>query len=196
MMSVDMIVGFCTEGPLSSPRVAGIVQPVASLFTRAFEAGVRNFLFFQDTHDEHAPQFESFGSHCVAGSRESEMVPELRGLPFSELFDVRPKNSLSSAIGTGLDDWLVAHRDVDRFIVVGDCTDLCVYQLAMHLRLTANAANLDRMVIVPADCVDTYDMPLNRAADLGVMPHDAELMHRLFLYHLALNGIKVVASLI
>ena len=50
-------------------------------------------------------------------------------------------------------------------------------------------------VVVPADCVDTYDLPVDAAARLGVMPHEGDLMHRLFLYHMALNGVQVVRSL-
>jgi nicotinamidase-related amidase len=130
----------------------------------------------------------------MAGTREAETIPGLSGLPFSGRFRIVHKNSISSAIGTELDDWLSANRKIDRFIVVGDCTDLCVYQLAMHLKLTANAAGFHRTVIVPADCVDTYDMPLDRAGELGVPPHDADVLHALFLYHLFLNGVEVIAG--
>jgi nicotinamidase-related amidase len=81
-------------------------------------------------------------------------------------------------------------------IVVGDCTDLCVYQAAMHLRLRANAAG-DRgfEVVVPEDCVQTYDLPVETAQRLGALPHDGDLLHGLFLYHLALNGVQEGRSL-
>ena len=52
-----------------------------------------------------------------------------------------------------------------------------------------------RRVIVPADCVDTYDMPVETAAEIGAMPHDAELLHAIFLYHMALNGIVIVKTI-
>ncbi len=195
IMSVDLINGFCYEGPLASPRVAAIVPAVVSLFGKAHAAGARWFFLFQDTHSDGAPEFDAFGPHCVAGTRQAETIPELAGLPFSDLFRIVEKNSISSAIGTILDDWLASNVGIDRFIIVGDCTDLCVYQLAMHLRLTANAAGIHRTVIVPADCVDTYDMPVERAGELGILPHDAGLLHALSLYHLALNGIEVTAGI-
>ena len=195
VMSVDLIRGFCYEGPLSSPRVAGIVPRVVALFETAYASGVRLYILFQDTHDEDALEFDAFGPHCIAGTRESEMIPELSALPFSDRFRVVGRNTISSAIGTELDNWLASNTSIDRFIVVGDCTDLCVYQLAMHLKLTANAAGVRRTVIVPADCVDTYDMPLDRADELGVLPHDGGLLHDLFLYHMALNGVEVIAGM-
>ena len=123
-------------------------------------------------------------------------MPELLALPFSDRFLVLTKNSLSSSIGTGLEAWLNAHhQQVDTFIVVGDCTDLCVFQLAMYLRLRANANGYAQRVIVPANCVQTYDLPVELARELGVMPHDGDLMHAVFLYQMALNGIEVVSDL-
>ena len=196
ILSVDLIVGFAYEGTLASPRVADIVPSTVKLFKRAEAAGVKHFILTQDCHTQDAPEFGSFGPHCQCDSKEAETVPELTALPFSDRFAIIPKNSISSAIGTTLDTWLNAHhQDVDTFIVAGDCTDLCTYQLAMHLRLRANAHGYRQRVIVPADCVQTYDMPVDRATNLGIMPHDGDLMHAIFLYHMALNGIEVVASL-
>lgn len=194
VMAVDATNGFCHEGPLASERVGRIVAPIACLFARAFELGVSHFVLPQDTHSEDAVEFGSFAPHCRAGSAESQTVPELLSLPFSDLFIVLEKNSISSSHGTGLDAWLEAHPEVTTFLVVGDCTDLCTHQLAMHLRLRANAANLKAVrVIVPIDGVDTFDIPLDVARDLGIMPHHGDLLHLLFLYGMAHNGIEIVA---
>ncbi len=194
VMAVDATNGFCHEGPLASDRVGQIVAPITRLFARAFELGVSHFVLPQDTHSEDAVEFGSFAPHCRAGTAESQTVPELLSLPFSDLFIVLEKNSISSSHGTGLDAWLEAHPEVTTFLVVGDCTDLCTHQLAMHLRLRANAANLKAVrVIVPIDGVDTFDIPLDVARDLGIMPHHGELLHLLFLYSMAHNGIEIVA---
>jgi hypothetical protein len=106
------------------------------------------------------------------------------------------KNSIHSFLNTGLGQWVNAHPEVHTYIVVGDCTDLCTYQLAMFLRLDANARQLQRRVIVPAEAVDTYDMPVETARQVGAMPHDAELLHAVFLYHMALNGVEVVGKMV
>jgi hypothetical protein len=66
----------------------------------------------------------------------------------------------------------------------------------MYLRLRANALNLSGFdVIVPADCVDTFDLPATTAAEIGVMPHPGDFFHEVFLYHLGMNGVRVVQSL-
>jgi nicotinamidase-related amidase len=194
VISADLVNGFCYEGPLASPRIAGIVEPSAALFRRAYELGVRDFVLVQEYHTEHAVEFEQFGPHCIRGTSQAETVDALKGLPFADLFKVVHKNSLHPAYGTDLNQWLEEHRGLRAYLVVGDCTDLCTYQLALHLKLTANARDEHVHVIVPENCVDTYDLPVDVAERIGAMPHDASLLHPLFLYHMALNGAKVVSS--
>lgn len=196
ILSVDVIEGFCNQGALASPRVASIVAPVANLFQQAWQAGVLNFILTQDTHEPDAVEFSQWPAHCVRGTAEAETVSALKALPFFEQVVVLEKNSIASGLNTGLNDWLAAHPAIDTFVVVGDCTDLCTYQLAMHLRLDANARQLQRRVIVPADCVQTYDMPVETAASLGILPHPGDLMHAMFLYHMQLNGVEVVKQIV
>jgi nicotinamidase-related amidase len=195
LFSVDMVNGFCHEGPLSSDRVGGLAQPVAKLFHRAYDMGIRHMTLAQDTHDPHTPEFQAYPPHCVAGTSESETIPELRDLPFYNEMTVIPKNSLSSSIGTAMGDWVAERPQLSTFIVVGDCTDLCVYNSAMHLRMYANAFNLQRRVIVPASFVNTFDTPVSVAREAGIPAHDADLHHVLFLHHMALNGVEIVKDL-
>jgi len=195
LISIDVINGFCKSGPLASERVGRIARPVAEVFERAYALSVRHFALTQDTHDPNTPEFQVYPPHCVRGTDESEAVDELKALPFFSDVAVFPKNSISSTIGTELGAWLKERPQVDRFVVVGDCSDLCTYQAAMALRLEANAANLARRVIVPADAVDTFDTPVSVARDLGIKAHDGDLHHVLFLHHMAINGIEVVKQL-
>ena len=198
VISVDIVNGFCYEGPLASPRVAGIVAPIRALFQAAYDRGVRRFVLAQDTHDPAAPEFAAFPAHCVRGTAEAETVAALRDLPwFAGHVLTIEKNSIAPDQHTGFDPWFDAAlgEGVHTYVVVGDCTDLCTYNLALHLKLRANAAGTPIRVIVPADCVQTYDLPVATAAALGVLPHDGDLLHAVFLYHMALNGVEVVSRL-
>ena len=193
VISEDLLKGFCSVGPLSSPRAQGIVPRVVSLFKSLHKVDVQHYLLMQDTHEEQALEFGAFPPHCVAGSEESETIPELLELPFSEEFIVFEKNSISSTVGTALPDWLEEHPEITTFIVVGVCTDICIYEMAMDLRMRANArGEAGVRVIVPADCVQTYDVSVETAQEIGAMPHDGDLLHRIFLYQMALNAIEVV----
>ena len=197
LFAVDVTSGFCSEGPLASDRVGRIAAPISRLFQEAHARGVRHFLLPQDTHAEDALEFASFPPHCVRGTDEPLTVPELGDLSFSDQFQVIEKNSISSSIGTGLEAWLDGHPEVTTFVVTGDCTDICVYQLAMHLRLRANAYHLqDVRVILPVDGIDTFDLPVDVAREIGAMPHHGDLLHLVFLYSMAQNGIEIVSEVI
>jgi len=196
VLAVDVTTGFCSEGALSSERVGGIVPPIVQLFRRAHELGVPHFLLPQDTHTENAVEFASFPAHCVRGTGEPVTVPELGELPFAAEYIVFAKNSISSNIDTGLGAWLDNHPQVTTFVVSGDCTDFCVYQLAMYLRLRANARDQRGVrVIVPANAVDTFDIPLDVAREIGALPHPGDLLHLVFLYSMAENGVEIVAQI-
>ncbi|NPV55751.1 MAG: cysteine hydrolase [Anaerolineae bacterium] len=192
IISVDVIEGFCHVGPLASPRVADIVAPITRLFESAWALGVQHYILTQDAHFPDAVEFAQFPPHCVRGTHEAETVQAFKDLPFFNSITVMEKNSIASGLNTDLDGWVRDHPEVTTYITVGDCTDLCTYQLAMHLRLDANGRQLQRRVILPVDCVDTYDIPVQAALAVGAYPHPAELLHAIFLNHLALNGVEVV----
>jgi len=195
ILSVDVINGFCKAGPLASPRVAAIIPPIVQLFKTAWQSGCRNILLIQDTHEANAVEFSAFPPHCIRGTEEAQTVSEIKELPFFDQFSIIEKNSVASALNTGLDHWIADHPTVNTYIIVGDCTDLCTYQLAMHLRLTANAYQKPWRVLVPADCCDTYDTSIEVARNLGIYAHPADFFHQTFLYHMALNGVEVLKKI-
>jgi nicotinamidase-related amidase len=195
LFSVDLINGFAYEGNLSSPRVAGVIPQAVSLLQRAYARGVRHMILIQECHSKHAEEFQAFGPHGICGTSEADMVPEFAALPFADELKIVRKNSLHTIFGTGMERWLDEHPEVDTFIVIGDCTDLCVYNCALDLKLRANHHDLKRRVIVPENIVQTYDLSVAHAERLGALPHVGDFQHALFLYMMALNQIQVVKAL-
>jgi nicotinamidase-related amidase len=196
IVCVDVIKGFCTIGPLSSPRVNSIVEPITQLFTLAWSQGVRDIALPQDTHPEDAVEFAQYVPHCIRGTAESETVEAFTALPFFDQLTVIPKNSINSGLNAGFSSWLAERDHIKNWIIVGDCTDLCTYQLAMHIRLRANENQMRGVrVILPVNCVDTYDLPVDTALEIGAAPHNAEFLHLTFLYHMRLNGVEIVKEI-
>lgn len=194
LISVDMVNGFCHRGPLASKNVASIIPQVINIFYACHKFGITYYLLLQDTHSEKAEEFEAYPPHCQRGSDESRTIPDIAKLPFAKEFTVIEKNCLSPAFSPSYKTWMKSHPDIDAFIIIGNCTDLCVYTVAMQLRLEANAKDVKRRVIVVADSVATYDLPVETAQKIDALAHDAALLHKLFLYHMKLNGIEVVSS--
>ncbi|MBR8463053.1 cysteine hydrolase [Campylobacter sp. faydin G-24] len=173
-VSVDLINGFCKEGMLSSPRVGAIGNKVAHIFAKAYKRGLRNFILIQDRHSKNSAEFDVFAPHCIGGTNEAETIDELKKLEFFDEIKIFYKNSIDSAYCVEFNKFLELNPQIDTFVVFGNCTDICVYHLASHLKLSANEHNIKRNVIVPAKLVQTYD----------ALSHDADFYHLVFLNHL------------
>jgi len=196
VVSVDVIKGFCTIGPLSSPRINNIVQPIARLFEQAWAQGIRDIALPHDNHPADAIEFAQYAPHCIRGTEEAETVDAFKALPFFPQLTIIDKNSIDVGVNTEFNKWLAARPHINTWIVVGDCTDICTYQLATHLRTTANENQRAGIrVIVPLNTVDTYDLPVDVALRIGATPHDAEILHLTFLYSMRLNGIEIVSEI-
>jgi nicotinamidase-related amidase len=203
LVLVDILKGFCDTGPLSSAHVREIVEPVRRLTAACLERGlpVGNLLFLHDAHPEHAAEFAAFPPHCIRGTAEAEIVDELR--PFWELQGVNRfhKNATNGLFGVNTAKEVFHAFLTDRFreghctfLVMGDCTDLCIYQNALGIRLLANERNADVRVLVSREHVRTYDLSVDTAKAVGALPHDSDVMDALFTYHMWLNGVEIVQT--
>lgn len=194
LVSIDMINGFCHQGNLASENVKSIIPEVVTLIKKLNDSGVTRFLLFQDSHDTKAVEFQAYPPHCIKGSMESQTIPEYLDLPFADKYEVFEKNSVSPFQNTRFSEWLAKNKGVDTYILVGNCTDICIYQAALELKTEANSRNISRRIIIPADCVATFETSLETARKIGAMPHDSILLHDVFLYSMKLNGAEVVKS--
>ena len=195
IISIDVINGFLYEGPLSSPRVAPIGKPIANLMETAWDRGLRDILLVQEGHQEDSLEFEAYGAHAIKGTPQAETIDLIKILPFYDQLTTVYKDSIHPALNNGFDTWVDQRDHIDTFIAVGDVTDICVYQLAMYLKLRANAYHQKHRVIVPANCTQTWHLSAEDAQDLPAMPHHGDMLHATFLYHMALNDIEVLKEI-
>jgi nicotinamidase-related amidase len=180
LIVVDMVNGFVYSGPLSSARVAGIVKNIARLNekTKGFKK-----VFFMDSHEEKSKEFGSFPLHCIKGSDEAELIPELK-TEFSEGPDTLyiEKNSTNGFYTGDFQQWLEKNMDeVDNYIITGCVTDICVLQFALSLKAYFNEMNKSKRIVVPKECVETYDGG----------SHDGYLMNLFALYNMHTSGIEI-----
>lgn len=195
LISIDVINGFLYEGPLSSPRVAKIGDPIVNLMEASWDYGLRDILLVQEGHTEESLEFDAFGEHAVKGSHQAEAIDLIKNLPFYDQLDTVYKDSIHPALNNGFDEWVESRDPLKTFIAIGDVTDLCIYHLATYLRFRSNAYHKKRRVIVPTNCVQTWDLSVEEAEDMPAMPHHGDLLHATFLYHMALNGVEVVKEI-
>ena len=147
VLVVDMLRGFLEEGhPLyCGDKARGIIANIQELLERESVKGAKVF-FICDHHASDDLEFKMFPPHCIAGSEESEIIPELAHYPG----EIIAKNRYSGFFGTPLEQRL-KEIGTDKLIVCGVCTDICV----MHT--VADARNRDYAVEVPVDCVASFN---------------------------------------
>ena len=153
---VDMLRGFLEAGyPLDVGDAGRAIAPAVR--RRIVEEMARGAAIFW-VADLHAPddaEFAMFPPHCIRGTAEAEIIPALADLVTPA--NLLPKTRYSGFYGTDLDARLAALAPAV-VTVVGVCTDICV------LHTVADARNRDYAVIVPADCVATFDDAAHRFA--------------------------------
>jgi nicotinate phosphoribosyltransferase len=154
----DMLRGFLEEGyPLyCGERARRIIPNVQRLLERELAQGSTVF-FLCDHHAPDDPEFSMFPPHCIEGTAEAEVIPELAKYKG----EIIPKKTYSSFFGTSLEEKLKKLKP-EKVIVCGVCTHICV------LYAVADARIRGYEVEVPVDCVASFDEKAHHFA-LGYM---------------------------
>lgn len=143
----DMLRGFLEEGYLlyCGEEARKIIPNVQRLLKNMQDEGSA-IIYLADAHDPDDKEFLMFPSHCVKGTLEAEIIPELSGYPGI----IIPKKTYSSFYGTNLDEVLDKIKP-EEVIVVGVCTNICILYAVADLCIRGYG------VIIYADCVASFD---------------------------------------
>jgi nicotinamidase-related amidase len=162
VLVVDMVRGFLEEGYnlYCGPDARTIIPEVQNLVEKELANGSTLF-YICDTHEPDDLEFQMFPVHCIKGTVESEVIPELREYP-GERID---KQRYSGFYGTDLENRL-AQIKPEKVIICGVCTDICVMHTA------ADARNRDYPVEIAMSTVATF----NQEASKWVFNHMGQIL--------------------
>lgn len=151
---IDMVRGFLEEDhPLyCGPGARRIIPQIQTLLKQEIARGSK-IIYLSDNHDPDDAEFKMFPPHCIKGTAETEIIPELSSYPG----EVIPKNRFSGFYGTRLGK-LLQDLKPDKLIVCGVCTDICV------CHTVGDARDRGYVVEVPVDCVAAFDEAAHRFA--------------------------------
>jgi len=143
----DMLRGFLEEGyPLyCGIEARRIIPNIRKLLERELEQGSKIF-YLCDHHIPDDPEFRMFPPHCIEGTPQAEIIPELSQYPG----EIISKRTFSSFYNTSLDNKLEAIKP-ETIVVCGVTTHICV------LNAVIDARNRGYEVEVPVDCVASFD---------------------------------------
>jgi len=181
LIMIDMTNGFAREGALKSERVEALIPEIMKLSSLCDSYKVKK-VALTDYHKPDSREFDSYPPHCIEDTMECEVVEEIKGLGGYELIR---KNSTNGFLESGFEKWMKANKEIDCFILTGDCTDICILQLATSLKAWFNQKEKASRIIVPISGVDTYE--------LGI--HNGDLMNVMSLYNMMINGVEIVKGI-
>lgn len=181
MIVVDVVNGFIREGAMASPLVEGIIPEVAKLMEKCNKAEIP-VVAFADCHKEDCAEFASFPPHCIENTSESELVDELKKVGGYFLMKKNSTNGFHEKI---FKQCLIQNPTTNTFIVVGDCTDICVMQFCLTLKTWYTQQNRSIEIFIPINAVETYD----------ALGHDADFMNIAAYKLMKDSGIKFVKEI-
>lgn len=159
LLVIDMQNDFLLAGaPAPTPGGLDLVPVIAGLARRARQAGAPVIF----TQEAHRPGRQDFGIehffepiHCVEGGTGIDIVAGLDPEPTDLV--IGAKRRYDAFLGTELDLLLRLHR-IENLVVVGVCTDVCVFSTVQHAR------NLDYRCLVLRDATAGTSSELHAAA--------------------------------
>lgn len=174
LIATDVQEGFTRTGNLASPECTAAIPRVVKIVQRELDAGTP-VIFTKDSHVENDLEFRMFPPHCIVGTPEHDLVPELSTFE-PDAAAVIQKRRYSAFFDTELEK-VLEQLAPDEVRVIGFCTDICV------LHTTADLRNRDYEVVVRKDGCETFNAP----------GHDNREINRWALGHMeAVLGAKVV----
>ena len=155
VLVIDMLKGFLEPGHnLYHADSRRIIPHVHELISREKAAG-SDILFLADNHDPDDLEFQVFPVHCVVGTEETEVIPELAEFVSDSILVA--KKRYSGFFNTDLEERLES-LGPEKLLVCGVATNVCV----MHT--VSDARNRDYPVEVYSDCVSGPDAEAHRWA--------------------------------
>lgn len=141
---IDMLNDFVT-GPISTPRVNHIIEPIKKLCEKAREQGVP-VIYTNDCHTaEVDKEFKVWGPHAIEGTYGAEVIDELKPQACDYVI---PKKTYSGFYCTTL-ELLLRELGVDTVVITGWQADCCCRHTS------ADAFFRGFNIIVPKETTDT-----------------------------------------
>lgn len=152
LVVIDMVEGFVNHGALADKNINRIVDNISCEIEKFISKG-QDIIAFKDTHDPHDVEFENYPPHCVKGTDECELVPQIK--KYSDKMMIIEKNTTNGFVTHKFEEY-IASKKLDTIVVTGCCTDICVYNFVKSLTQYLKSNKLATKVVVYKNMVDTF----------------------------------------
>ena len=147
LINVDMVNGFVKKGAMADTYIQHIVPEQIRLMEKIKEKQ-EAIAIIKDTHKEKCREFNRFPTHCVEGTKEAELIEELKEFE-KENNLVYQKNSTSTIYDHNFIEDINKMKNLKEVIIVGCCTDICILNLAIPMQNYFDQKDLDIKITIP-----------------------------------------------
>ena len=179
LVVIDMVNGFVNFGALADKKIGKIAPTIINMIKDAEKNGYE-ILAFKDCHNKDDEEFQTFPPHCLKGTEESELIPEIK--KYEDKFDYIIGKNTTNGFVTKQFKALMNIRKYDNVVVCGCCTDICVLNFVESYTNHIKNNNLDTNIYVVKNACYTFDG----------QNHNAEKYHNLALEQMEKMGAKIV----
>lgn len=153
---IDMNNGFVNFGNMANPKYNELVNEQLKLINK-FRKENQLVNFVLEGHTNDSIEFDSYPSHCVLGTKESELIPEFINEQNKKNTKIYYKNSINGMLNRNLQDDIKNQDSLNEIVVGGVCADLCVMDFARTFSRYLDEINKRAKIFVVENTIDTYD---------------------------------------
>ncbi len=177
---IDMINDFTYTSLLKNPLAVKKIPAIAKLLKK-FQENCKPMYAVNDNHTRGSVELDDFPPHGIATTYGASIVDELKDFKYEKTFT---KNSTNGAIIKDVQNWLEEHKEITKIVVCGVLTDICIMQFAMTIKALCNQVDRKLEVIVPEECVESYEAE----------GHNRDVYHFMSLIFMQQVGCKIVKN--
>lgn len=155
---IDMNNGFVNFGSMANPKYNDLVPEQIRMIKKVRdEKGIVNFIL--EAHKEDSLEFKTYPAHCIIGTAESCLVPEL--LPEQKKINTYTyyKNCINGMLTGDIQKDIKRLKALKEVIIEGVCADLCVMDFARTYARYLDQINKEAKLFVVKNAIDTFDAP-------------------------------------
>ena len=158
LYNIDMNNGFVNFGPMANPKYNDLTAEQLKLIEKMRkEKGIVNFIL--EGHNEDALEFKTYPKHCILGTEEADLIPELITYQDNPNTYTFYKNCINGMLNLKVGQQLKRLKNLREIIYSGVCADLCVMDFARTNARFLDQINKGVKLFAVKSTIDTFDAP-------------------------------------
>ena len=155
---IDMNNGFVNFGPMANPEYRKLIPEQLKIIDKFRKEGeLVNFVL--EGHTPDATEFKKYPPHCIIGTPEAELIPELISEQNKDNTKIYYKNSINGMLTGNIKEDIQRLTNLKEIVLAGVCTDLCVMDFGRTLSRYLDEINREVVMFLVRNACDTYDAP-------------------------------------